>query len=167
MIRERVATDGVCRPLEAESELSAMTMPEDEVGVIKEGPATRYLKGQALWDKRFRHALKSVARHRTKNLEDAHNRDAGKIVRMWQDREQKHREERHRAQGNGSGSGGETDDDESEGGMQYREDLLDQSWSWSWAMEGEAPPASAIVSRRDYVSISQRSMCSRSQETDE
>lgn len=151
MIRERVAQHGLCRPLEPESELAAMTMPNDEIGVIKEGPAMRYLKGQALWDKKFSHALKSVAKHRKRNLEDARKKDAGKIVQMWQ--------ERVRNQHAESEIGGNTTDWETDrdigGGDNH---ILDKSWSWSWALKGEAPPPSAIVSRRDFVRHRLRSM---------
>jgi hypothetical protein len=148
MIRERVATDGACRPLEAESELSAMTMPLDEVGVIKEGPAIRYLTGQALWDKKFGHALKSVAKHRKRNLEDARKKDAGKIAHFWQEQVKRHHEEKEKREMNGDGTDWETD---REAGHQG--DILDRSWSWSWALKGEAPPSSAIVSRRDLVRL--------------
>ncbi|ORY26314.1 hypothetical protein BCR39DRAFT_541265 [Naematelia encephala] len=152
MIRERVATDGVCRPLEPPSELSAMTMPFDEIGVIKEGPAIRYLNGQALWDKKFKHARKAVAKHRKKNLETARTRDSSKIAGMWKEKMEKHDAERRvkkldtaRTTGPDDGweSSSDNDDDTS-----HR--ILDQSWSWSWAQDGEAPPPSAIVSRRDF-----------------
>ncbi len=155
MIRERVAPDGTCRPLEPESELGAATMPEDEVGTIKEGPAIRYLNGQALWDKKFGHAIKSVAKHRRRNLENAKKVDAGKIAHMWQEKVRRHREENERHENGQMGTEWEPD-----GESENRDhmSLLDQSWSWSWAMKGEAPPPSAIVSRRDYVSLSRTLM---------
>lgn len=143
MIRERVAPDGACRPLEPEAELSAMTMPRDEIGMIKEGPGMRYLNGQALWDKKFGHALKSVAKHRKRNIENAKKIDAGKIAHMWQERVKQHHNEEL-----GGGTDWETDL-EGDG----NDAILDKSWSWSWALKGEAPPPSAIVSRRDYVRV--------------
>ena len=185
MIRERVATDGHCRHLEPAQELPAMTMPLDEVGVIKEGPAIRYLNGQSLWDKKFSHALKAVDRHRKRNLTDAKERDTRKIMRMWQKKMKLHQQERAR-KGEEDGSDEDEEEqadwettdheDEHEHGHEHEtgkeeemgkgnkvkgkgkgksagEDLMDQSWSWSWALEGEAPPPSAIVSRRDFVSL--------------
>ena len=53
MIRERVSTRGVLRPLEPEADLKALHLPSDELGMIKELPAKRYLTGQGLWDDRF------------------------------------------------------------------------------------------------------------------
>jgi hypothetical protein len=185
MIRERVGTDGTCRPLEPPEELGAMTMPTDEIGMIKEGPAMRYLNGQALWDHKFSHARKQVAKRREKNLKNARNKDARKIVRMWQSRVKKHREDKERrkemrdeeserrkevrkAKGarvrgdDGEETDGTTDADgeveveggEGEGWESEGDGLTDQSWSWAWALDGEAPPPSAIVSRRDFVSAS-------------
>ena len=189
MIRERVSTDGTCRPLEPPQELDAMTMPRDEIGFIKEGPAKRYLNGQALWDKKYAHTRKQVAKRRQKNLKDAKQKDAKKIVRLWQDkvrvfkadnektreeRRRKRREEKRKTKAlavDGQDRGDVRDGSESEGsederdgeetetgteteGLETEEDgrIMDQSWSWNWALEGEEPPPSAIVSRRDFVS---------------
>jgi len=149
MIRERVSTIGVCRPLEPSSELAALTMPSEEVGVIKEGQAMRYLNGQKLWDKKFHRAAHSVEKHRKKNLKMAKERDGKKLVRLWEDR-LKH------GHGSGSGNGSPQDSDGDNGwetdGIGQEKGLMDQSWSWEWALHGEAPPPSAIVSRRDFVS---------------
>jgi hypothetical protein len=145
MIRERVSTIGVCRPLEPPSELAALKMPPEEVGVIKEGQAMRYLNGQKLWDKKFHRTSASVEKHRRKNLKMAKERDGKKLVRLWEDRLKHH----HHQQGSSSetdGEGWETD------GAGQEKGLMDQSWSWEWALHGEAPPPSAIISRRDFVS---------------
>ena len=53
MIRERVSTRGVLRPLEPESEIPSLHLPREELGMIKELPAKRYLTGQGLWDVRY------------------------------------------------------------------------------------------------------------------
>ena len=146
MIRERVSTIGVCRPLEPPSELAALNMPPEEVGVIKEGQAMRYLNGQKLWDKKFHRTSASVEKHRRKNLKMAKERDGKKLVRLWEDRLKHH----HHHHGSGSetdGEGWETD------GAGQEKGLMDQSWSWEWALHGEAPPPSAIISRRDFVSF--------------
>lgn len=165
MIRERVSTTGVCRPLEPASELAALNLPPDEIGVIKEGQATRYLNGQHLWDKKFHRAAKQVEKQRRKNLKAAKERDGHKLARLWEDRLKRHQDlvtesgtegedgwETDGAGGGGAGhrhvpgQGGRDGDGRGKG-----RDVLDQSWSWEWALHGEAPPPSAIVSRRDFV----------------
>ncbi|WVR06766.1 hypothetical protein IAU60_003801 [Kwoniella sp. DSM 27419] len=150
MIRERVTVDGILRPLEPASELSGMQMPLDEVGYIKEGPAMRYLNGQALWDKKYRRAAKTVQRKREKNLKIAH-KEGGKIGREWikraeKDQQKKPDKSKHHRRGDEHGS-------QSEGGEDL--DVADQSWSWTWALNGEAPPPSAVVSRRDFAEARQ------------
>jgi hypothetical protein len=164
--------------LEPASQLAALNLPPDEIGVIKEGQATRYLNGQHLWDKKFHRAAKQVEKHRKKNLKEARERDGHKIARFWEDRlkrYQEHESENEHESGsgsgnrNGNGNGTETEGDDgwetdgagigqrdmpedAEGKQQRGRRVLDQSWSWDWALHGEAPPPSAIVSRRDFVS---------------
>ena len=167
MIRERVSTTGVCRPLEPPSELQAMTMPRDEIGTIKEGPALRYLKGQEIWDKRYKRTIKKVGARRRKNIKESRERDAKKIVGMWKERLKKRdrtqsaeaakkygkvwREKTHQHQ-HPDEEGWETENGEDgEVEREWRNAVLDKSWSWRWALDGEAPPPSAIVSRRDFV----------------
>ncbi|RXK39917.1 hypothetical protein M231_02851 [Tremella mesenterica] len=207
MIRERVTTTGVCRPLESPSELGALTMPEDEIGMLKEGPVMRFLNGQALWDKRYKRTIRKVAKTRKRNLELAKNKDAGKLGRVWQEKlriasgkvsksSRRGKESRGRKAGEfkreidvrpgdktvneglqsrlgppadrvnvegpqevdgiegslGSVSGEQdhSDGETSEEEDGWKDELLDKSWSWKWALEGEAPPPSAIVSRRDF-----------------
>lgn len=173
MIRERVDFEGICRPLEPENELEALTMDPDEVGKIKEGPALRYLSGQALFDRKFKHQRKRVQRHRERNLRKAQDKDLTRIAKLWGDRVEhvweaesaKSRSGATTPRRRGSGSapispGGSrapsdvSSDSEAEhqaphGPSDPAQVLLDGSWSWEWAAHGEAPPPSAIVSRRD------------------
>ncbi|WVQ99705.1 hypothetical protein IAU59_006846 [Kwoniella sp. CBS 9459] len=156
MIRERVSTTGSTRPLEPASELGGMQMPLDEAGYLKEGPVMRYINGQALWDKKYRRAAKTVTRKREKNLKIAH-REGRKIGMEWLKRaREKHGLDGRKMEGPADepGTGGERDGegnvDEGEGN-----DILDQSWSWTWALNGEAPPPSAVVSRRDFAEARQ------------
>lgn len=143
MIRERVNFDGVCRPLEPESELGAMVMPSDEIGMIKEGPALRYIEGQAIWDKRFRHTRKRIARHRKKNLAKAHDRDAKTLRDRWS-----------KVVTDVPESDVSSDEDPLTWCDRNAEHLpADSSWAWQWALGGEQPPPSAIVGRRDLVSV--------------
>nr|XP_019007535.1 uncharacterized protein I206_07797 [Kwoniella pini CBS 10737]OCF46316.1 hypothetical protein I206_07797 [Kwoniella pini CBS 10737] len=142
MIRERVSTIGELRPLEPPEKLQAIQMPLDEVGFIKEGPALRYINGQALWDKKYHRAAKGVKRRREKNLKIA-QREGGKIGNHWLEKVEKRI-------GNESGGitsgGGNTPASSSK----EKQDPIDWSESWTWALNGESPPPSAIVSRRDF-----------------
>lgn len=47
MIRERVSINGVIRPLNPESELQALNVDPEDIGVIKEGPVKRWLEGRS------------------------------------------------------------------------------------------------------------------------
>jgi hypothetical protein len=52
----------------------------------------------------------------------------------------------------GEGAGGESEwEDRAEVEGEGNEEQ-DWSWDWAWALDGETPPPSAIVSRRDTVS---------------
>nr|XP_018262748.1 uncharacterized protein I303_04228 [Kwoniella dejecticola CBS 10117]OBR84906.1 hypothetical protein I303_04228 [Kwoniella dejecticola CBS 10117] len=160
MIRERVSTIGELRPLEPAEELQAMQMPLDEVGTIKEGPAMRYINGQALWDKKYHRAAKGVKRRREKNLKIA-QKEGGKIGHQWIHNIERKRllndsEKQQSKQGiddnestviTSAEKGDDTKDKVS--GMD-KDDQIDWSESWTWALNGESPPPSAIVSRRDF-----------------
>jgi len=208
MIRERVDIDGRLRPLEAEDQLGALTMPAREVGMVKERPALRFVEGQAVWDRKFKHVRARIARHRTKNLERSKEVDSARIVARWQAAAADHRrrssEEKRRESGDkekrwGSGDkkkgssekkgsarssteetrGNITADSDSSEYHTPRESLssdrhsdhelpsdsdpevefdgtgsgIGPTWSWQWALDDEAPPPSAIISRRDLVRI--------------
>lgn len=147
MIRERVSVQGHLRSLEPVAELGAMTMPSDEIGMIKEGPAMRYLTGQYLWDKKYKRARKEVEKHREKNLREAKDKDRDKILKGVKGRYEDYKAKRHAEAGGPEGRMGE--EEIGEGG-----DGDDASgWAWDWALDGDVPPPSAIVSRRDTVSF--------------
>ncbi|KAI0079263.1 alpha/beta-hydrolase [Panus rudis PR-1116 ss-1] len=132
MIRERVSTRGVVRPLEPESELAAFSLPQELIGVVSELAIRRYLDGRTKFDKKFKRAAKAIARHRKRNLELAKQDAANHMTRLQHylahDDEEKHR----RLPG-------------------VKEALLENgSWSWAWALDAdEHPPPSSIVARRD------------------
>ncbi|KAK8864674.1 hypothetical protein IAR55_001926 [Kwoniella newhampshirensis] len=168
MIRERVSTTGVLRPLEPASELSAFQMPQDEIGYIKEGPAMRYLNGQALWDKKYRRVRERVGKKREKNLQRAKG-DGKRLGKMWERRAEEGKssgkvvlqakEKLSQAKGKRTTDMKHNGDNEAdlcgEDADGERMDILDQSWSWTWALNGEAPPPGAIVSRRDFAEARQ------------
>lgn len=84
MLRERVNIFGVTRPMEPVEYLQALQIPTGQIGVIKEAPTLRWLKGQQEWDKKYkRHAERALQRRHEyevkakKLLQDA--RDQGLI----------------------------------------------------------------------------------------
>ena len=190
MIRERVAEDGTCRPMEPIDEVPAMQHPLEDVGVILEIPAVRYLTGQSLWNKKFKHAAKMAHKDRERNLKNAKGKDRSRLIAYWSKKFKSQESSDADAQQGGSrpgsrhGSDGSADADDAEGwetdeapgevvgaeagqqgGLNGRQaasnNILDKDWSWTWALDGEAPPPSAIVSRRDFVSVSSPSFCAR------
>ncbi|EJT96875.1 alpha/beta-hydrolase [Dacryopinax primogenitus] len=120
MIRERVSRTGTIRPLEPPSELPACEIALADIGVIKENAAKRYLHGQALWDKKFASTVRSVEKNRIKHLKRA-GKDADRRASLYVTGKVNHR----------------TLNDE------------DPTWGWGWAVDGEDPPPSSIVARRD------------------
>jgi hypothetical protein len=64
MIRERVNIFGAVRPMEPEDQIEVLSIPPEEIGVIKEDPVRRWLTGQELWDKKFERQAHHVERKR-------------------------------------------------------------------------------------------------------
>ncbi|KAF7798891.1 hypothetical protein EIP86_010119 [Pleurotus ostreatoroseus] len=61
MIRERVDIYGRVRPMESKEEIEALHVPPRQIGIIKETPVRRWLKGQEAWDRQYKHvALKMM-----------------------------------------------------------------------------------------------------------
>ncbi|QRV97947.1 carbohydrate esterase family 10 protein [Ceratobasidium sp. AG-Ba] len=145
MIRERVSTSGVLRPLEPESELAACTMDLADIGAINAAAVKRYLEGQALWDEKFKSTIKSIAKERAKHLELARKEGRKSIAAL------------HGALANGSPSRKSEDDTGSaSSSMTF---LGSSTWNMSWALDGENPPPSSIVSRRDTAEARQLAVC--------
>lgn len=135
MIRERVSTRGVIRPLEPEEDLTAFALPPDLVGVVSELAMRRYLDGKSKFDKKFHKRSTKIAKKRRHNLETA-KKDALKNMTQLQT----YLEDEKRAHGGPP---------EKFNGVHERL-LSSGSWSWAWALDvDEHPPSSSIVSRRD------------------
>ena len=134
MIRERVSTHGIIRPLEPESELSAFRLPPELIGVVSELAIRRYIDAKCKFDKKFGGTVKTIEKHRRKNLDIAH-KDAVRNMSqlqsyMSQDTAGQETHETFKGIKNGMKTSG--------------------SWSWAWALDkDERPPPSSIVARRD------------------
>ena len=137
MIRERVSTSGVLRPLEPESELTACNVPLENIGVINAVAVKRYLEGQALWDIKFAGTIKGIAKMRAKNLELA-RKEGRKSMGVLHGALAGENSGKHRRRSEDGGSASSS--------MTF---LGSSTWSMSWALDGENPPPSSIVSRRD------------------
>lgn len=136
MIRERVSTRGVIRPLESESELDAFQVPPEMIGAFSELAVRRYLNAQAKFDHKFSGVQKAIDKRRRHNLElakkDIYRNMAqlqGDVTKSAKEGKGKRRIVKGLKDGLAAASG---------------------SWSWAWALESdERPPPSSIVSRRD------------------
>ncbi|CAE6346975.1 unnamed protein product [Rhizoctonia solani] len=147
MIRERVSTSGVLRPLEPESELPACNVPLEDIGAINAAAVKRYLEGQALWDIKFSGTLKSIAKTRVKNLELARKEGRKSMGALAG------------ALANGTLKDGEGREENGGSPSSSVTFLGSSNWSMSWALEGENPPPSSIVSRRDTAEARQLAIC--------
>ncbi|KAF7968620.1 hypothetical protein HWV62_30015 [Athelia sp. TMB] len=136
MIRERVSTRGIIRPLEAESELDAFHVPKEIIGQFSELAVRRYLDAHAKFDKKFHGVTKTIDKRRRKNLELARKDIYRNMATLQGDvstgkkvPKRKETVQRGIMEGLQASSG---------------------SWSWAWALDAsERPPPSSIVSRRD------------------
>jgi hypothetical protein len=135
MIRERVSTRGVIRPLEDESELDALHMLPDMIGALSELALRRYIEGSTKFEKKFAWAIQSIEKNRHRNLERAKKDTHGNLAQLQSFLLQD-----------------EKDFGKAHSSKSIKEGLLatSGSWGWGWAIDvKEKPPPSSIVSRRD------------------
>ena len=137
MIRERVSTRGIVRPLEPESDLDAFRIPANIIGEFSELAVRRYLDAKSQFDKKYHGTKKYIDRRRRRNLKIARN-DIQKNMAQLQGSVSRHPQLLERPGGKKGKSIAE--------GLE----AVSGSWSWAWALESdERPPPSSIVSRRD------------------
>ena len=130
IIRERVSTKGVVRPLESEADLQAFQLQPQNVGRFSETTINRFLDERQIFHKKFSRTAMSIEKHRRQNLERS-KRDT--IKRLGFLRQFLHKS-----------------DDEAETEKRIESVILSPRWNWAWALdEEENPPPSSIVSRRD------------------
>ncbi|EPQ55203.1 lipase/ esterase, partial [Gloeophyllum trabeum ATCC 11539] len=149
MIRERVSTQGVIRPLEPEQDLPALQVPLEVIGNINELAARRYLDGWRYFDEKFGHTKKTIAKHRRRNLERAKKDTLRNLTQIQMYFGQEEEDLEVNGKSGRSPSKHKSKSVERKG---IKEGLMaaSGSWSWAWALDGdEHPPPSSIVSRRD------------------
>ncbi|KAF8260352.1 hypothetical protein EI94DRAFT_913479 [Lactarius quietus] len=123
MIRERVSTQGIIRPLEREEDLPAFKLSPQLVGVIPESVLERYMAAKQAADQKFASTIKGIEKARARNIERASQDFARRAAGL-----------RRRFRTAGSGASGV------EGGV----------WRLAWALDAdEHPPPSSIVGRLD------------------
>ncbi|KAG6815608.1 hypothetical protein H0H87_012988 [Tephrocybe sp. NHM501043] len=138
MMRERVSTQGIIRPLEAESELGALLIDRDIIGQMSELILRRYLDANAMFEKKFAHTIRTIEKDRRHNLKLA-KKDTKRNMAVL------HQNLMRDETGSSTSSGLSTPHGVMEGLL-----ASSGSWSWAWALDGEErPPPSSIVSRRD------------------
>ncbi|KAF2837575.1 alpha/beta-hydrolase [Patellaria atrata CBS 101060] len=69
MIRQRVDRNGNIHPLEPASELPALNVPPEEIGVIKEGPVRKWMTAQAKWNGKYAKQKRAVQRKRLSEMQ--------------------------------------------------------------------------------------------------
>ncbi|KAF9486039.1 alpha/beta-hydrolase [Pholiota conissans] len=133
MIRERVSTAGVLRALEPLSEIPALQVPTHEIGIFNKETMARYLRDRRMFQNKFAHTSASLDKKRHRALERAKKDTIHRLARL---RQALHKD------GNGADSVGS--------GSTSSSGTSAPGWGWAWALEeGEDPPPSSIVSRRD------------------
>lgn len=125
MIRERVSTQGMIRPLEHEDDLPAFRLSPQLIGVIPEIVLERYMAAKQAADQKFASTIRGIEKARARNIERA-SRDlaqrAAALRRYFRS------------------TGGHGVSDSTGGGV----------WRLAWALDAdEHPPPSSIVGRLD------------------
>lgn len=145
MLRERVNIFGHIRPLEPKEELEALSMEPQEIGIIKEAPVRRWLRGQEMWDQKYKHAARAAVKKRKHYEEKAERllrnaREQG-LVLSHESRPLTERVDSGRSGRTSISltSIGEIDPDRRYGPLDLRD---------------ESPPPTAIAARRDTVRAS-------------
>ena len=135
MIRERVSTHGVLRPLEPEEELTAFKLPSEVIGEISELAVRRWMDGTAKFGKKFGKTAKAIEKARERNIERSKQDTVRNMAQLQAFLHDEHEGNKGEAKRVGT----------------VREGLAASgSWQWAWALdEDENPPPSSIVSRRD------------------
>lgn len=131
MIRERVSTQGIIRPLEAPDEIDALHVPPAIIGVLSERAVRRYLEGKALFDRKYAKESLTIEKKRRRNI-DLAKKDIARNLAHLQELQ------------NGRAPGRQKETSQA-----FKGGLGLSTGAWGWALADERPPPSSIVSRRD------------------
>jgi hypothetical protein len=142
MIRERVSTQGVIRPLEPEDKLSALSLPPHLIGIVSELAARRYLDGRDKFARKFAHQYRSIEKERARNIHRA-QKEAQHTLEQLQQALFADDESSEAKAGSKRAKGKARAKSIAEGIRQG------SASSWAWALDEERPPPSSIAARRD------------------
>lgn len=134
--------------MEPSSDITALNWPAEMTCVVTEPCARRYLEGQAIWDEKYAKTAKKVKEKRERHVLKA-AKDTEKLVV-----EMEKRLKRASTFGVGNGNGNGSEGSGSEDGNGRHPLLNDPLFSWGWALDGENPPPSSLVARRDTAGSS-------------
>ncbi len=149
MIRERVSTAGVIRPLEPEEELAACKLRPEYIARFSEKAIQRYLKGRRQFDKKFGHTLKVIEKERRNNLARA-KEDTIKRVSVLRQTITKDKFGKGTTEKKKEGVDVDVVKVHGHNDKSKPDALTSPGWAWAWALDdSESPPPSSIVSRRD------------------
>ncbi|WFD32916.1 hypothetical protein MSPP1_003969 [Malassezia sp. CBS 17886] len=68
MIRERVSTTGIIRPMEPAFQIPALCIPPERIGLVHAQTYARFRKGHTLWDTKYAGTARRVQRQRQRNV---------------------------------------------------------------------------------------------------
>lgn len=138
MIRERVDVHGRVRQLEPMEDIPSLQIPSDQMGLLREAPARRWLSGQEAWDRRYKTVGKRVEVGRRKNIKK-YNRILERAKELGFVHTPNACRPTH-----------ENVDVDAE-----KDDVIQMDRRWGpFDLDDEDPPPSAIAARKDTVSIS-------------
>lgn len=137
MLRERVDVRGHVRPMEPKDDIPCLKISANDVGLLREAPARRWLSGQQEWDEKFKSTARRVEKQRKRNEVKYQ-----KLISRARELGLVHSP----SMGHRTNTMSTLEDDEN-GKIQR-----DRRWG-PLDLDDENPPPSAIVARNDTVRI--------------
>lgn len=123
--------------MEPMEDIPSLQIPSDQMGLLREAPARRWLSGQEAWDRRFKTVGKRVEVGRRKNVKK-YDRILERAKELGFVHSPNARRPTH-----------ENLDEEAE-----KDDVIQRDRRWGpFDLDDEDPPPSAIAARKDTVSI--------------
>lgn len=142
MIRERVDIWGKTRPMEAKEDIPALRIRPEEIGLIREAPAIRWVKGQDEWDATFKKSAQKAIRQR-RTLESKASTLIERAIEQGLVLHSGRTDMSQKSHGIQASHVKSTSDQSIDGTIQE-----DRRWG-PFDLDDETPPPSAIAGRRD------------------